>query len=141
MRAEMRIGMLAALMLAELAVCGSVWAQKTAPPTTMTSGAVGGIDIIVRKKPGAQNMACMSNGKPCNQDQVRQLAAAASKKGITLSLAGPDGALQCTTKPGPCTDDHVAQVQTAAKEANSRAVSTKGVSGAKLPTPSPQTPY
>lgn len=96
---------------------------------------VAGIDIIIKKKPGGQNMACMSNGTPCNQDQVGQLAAELSKRGVSISLAASDGALRCTTRNGKeCTDEDVGKVQVAARLVNTKAdnykaIGTKGISG------------
>lgn len=112
----MRTGALVAGMLAELSVSGIAWAAGSA---------VKGIDIIVRKKPGNANMVCMADGKPCDERQVRLVAAEAAKRGVMVSLAGPDGALRCTTRDGKaCTEDAVGAVQTAG-----RAVGTKGING------------
>jgi hypothetical protein len=61
--------MLAGALVAELVLSGSLWAQpKPAAPD--------GFDVVVKKAKGGQNIVCMYGRKPCNQDQVTQLAKA-----------------------------------------------------------------
>ena len=104
------------VLLAEL-TAGVVWAQSGA------SGAKD-IDIIVRKKPSGQNMACISKGKPCNVDQVNELSTELSKTGVSVVLAAPSGALRCTTPDGKeCTDEYVGQVKKAARAIRQKEIS------------------
>ena len=84
-----------------------------------------GIEVVVKKKPGGQNMACVFNGQPCSEKVVRQVSAEASKRGVMVALAGTDGSLKCTTRERKeCLDDAVGIVQAAAKT-----VSVRGISG------------
>ena len=112
--------MFVGLMLAELVMSGNLWAGKN----------VADIDIIIKKKPGGSNMFCMHENRPCNQDQVRQLAPDLRRNGVNLSLAEPDGRLSCTTENGKlCTDEHVSEVQAVAKRTHNKAIGSKGISG------------
>ena len=81
------------------------------------AGSGSAMEIIVMHKPAGQEMVCMAVGKqPCTAEQVRALATEAKKRGVSVSLAGRDGALKCTTKEArDCTDQSVALVQAAAR--------------------------
>ena len=81
------------------------------------------VEIVVKGKPGGQNMVCTLGGKPCSGNVVRQLSAEASKHGVMVALAGSDGSLRCTTRERrECMDDAVAVVLAVA-----RVVSAKGI--------------
>jgi hypothetical protein len=85
--------------------------------TQAIAGSGGPMEIIVMHKPAGQGMVCMAVGKqPCNAEQVNALASETKKRGVSVSLAGQDGALKCTTRDArDCTDQSVAVVQAAAR--------------------------
>ena len=58
----------------------------------------------------------MYGRKPCNQDQVAQLAKPVHDKGFDIYLNRPDGSLRCMTRSGiPCTDAQAHAVQAVAR--------------------------
>ena len=108
-----RTMMLAGVLATELMLSGSVSAQSKAP-------APEGFDVIIKKQKAGPKMICMYGKKPCNKDQIEQLAKVAKAKGVDIYMAAPDGSLRCTTRSGiTCTEDHAKEIQSTARSLNS----------------------
>jgi hypothetical protein len=91
-------------------------ATKTASPAQSTKNTVNNSrsniknNLAVSEGSGGK-LVCAADGKPCTEEHVKQLSAAlaAGKSEIkSVTLAGPDGALNCGGK--PCTPPQMAEL-------------------------------